>query len=77
MLLSRNKTFEFRDLQVVVLYFGSRKNKTLFKSVYNLQHGFQNKRSTESKLISFTQDVLKNLNKSGKHTDINIMDKGI
>ena len=41
--------------------------------LYNLQHGFRSKRSTESQLISFTQDVLKNL-KSGKQTDVVILD---
>ena len=41
--------------------------------LYNLQHGFRSKRSTETQLIDFTQDVLKNL-KSGKQTDVIIMD---
>ena len=41
--------------------------------LYNLQHGFRSKRSTESQLLAFTQDILSNL-KSGKQTDVIIMD---
>ena len=41
--------------------------------LYNLQHGFRSKRSTETQLIAFTQDVIKSL-KSGDQTDVIIMD---
>ena len=41
--------------------------------LYDLQHGFRNKRSTETQLIAFTQDVLRNLGQ-GKQTDVIIMD---
>ena len=41
--------------------------------LYNLQHGFRSKRSTESQLLAFTQDILSNL-KSGKQTHVIIMD---
>ena len=43
------------------------------KILYDLQHGFRSKRSTESQLVAFTQDILKNL-KSSKQTDVIIMD---
>jgi hypothetical protein len=39
----------------------------------NFQHGFRSQRSTETQLLSFTQDVLKNL-RSGTQTDVIIMD---
>ena len=41
--------------------------------LYDLQHGFRSKRSTETQLISFTQDVMKTL-KAGNQTDVIIMD---
>ena len=41
--------------------------------LYNLQHGFRSKRSTETQLISVTQDVMKTL-KAGNQTDVIIMD---
>ena len=41
--------------------------------LYDLQHGFRSKRSTETQLITFTHDVLNNL-KEGKQTDVIIMD---
>ena len=41
--------------------------------LYDLQHGFRSKRSTETQLLAFTQDVLKNL-RNGQQTDIIIMD---
>ena len=41
--------------------------------LYDLQHGFRSKRSTETQLISFTQDVIKTL-KAGNQTDVIIMD---
>ena len=41
--------------------------------LYDLQHGFRSKRSTETQLLSFTQDVLNNL-RSGKQTDVIVMD---
>ena len=41
--------------------------------LYDLQHGFRSKRSTETQLLAFTQDVLKNLRK-GTQTDVIIMD---
>ena len=44
-----------------------------YNILYDLQHGFQNKRSTETQLIAFTQDILKNL-QAGKQTDVIIMD---
>ena len=43
------------------------------KILYDLQHGFRSKRSTETQLITFTHDVLNNL-KEGKQTDVIIMD---
>ncbi len=43
------------------------------KILYDLQHGFRHKRSTETQLMAFTQDVLKNLGQ-GKQTDVIIMD---
>ena len=44
-----------------------------YNILYDLQHGFRSKRSTETQLLAFTQDVLKNLG-SGKQTDVIIMD---
>ena len=44
-----------------------------YNILYDLQHGFRNKRSTETQLIAFTQDILKNL-QAGKQTDVIIMD---
>ena len=41
--------------------------------LYDLQHGFRTKRSTETQLMAFTQDALKNLG-HGKQTDVIIMD---
>ena len=41
--------------------------------LYDMQHGFRSKRSTETQLIAFTQGILKNLS-SGQQTDIVIMD---
>ena len=41
--------------------------------LYDMQHGFRSKRSTETQLIAFTQDILKNL-RSGQQTDVVIMD---
>ena len=41
--------------------------------LYDLQHRFRNKRSTEAQLISFTQDVIKIL-KCGQQMDVIIMD---
>ena len=53
------------------------KHLQLHLSKYNilndLQHGFWNKRSPETQLIAFTQDILKNL-QAGKQTDVIIMD---
>ena len=43
-----------------------------YNILYDLQHGFRNKRSTETQ-IAFTQDILKNL-QAGKQTDVIIMD---
>jgi hypothetical protein len=43
------------------------------KILYDMQHGFRSKRSTETQLMAFTQDVLKNL-RSGQQTDVIIMD---
>ena len=44
-----------------------------YKILYDLQHGFRSKRSTETQLIAFSQDILKNLH-SGQQTDVVIMD---
>ena len=44
-----------------------------YNILYDLQHGFRNKRSTETQLITFTQDILKNL-QAGKQTDVIIID---
>ena len=44
-----------------------------FNIVYDIQHGFRSKRSTDSELFAFTQDVLNNL-RSGQQTDVIIMD---
>ena len=41
--------------------------------LYDLQHGFRSKRSTETQLISYTQDIKKTL-KTGNQTDAIIMD---
>ena len=41
--------------------------------LYDMQHGFRSKRSTETQLIVFSQDILKNLS-SGQQTDVVIMD---
>ena len=41
--------------------------------LYSLQHGFRSSRSCESKLLSFTDDVSKNLN-NNRQTNILIMD---
>ena len=41
--------------------------------LYDMQHGFRSKRSTETQLIAFSQDILKNLS-SGQQTDVVIMD---
>ena len=41
--------------------------------LYDMQHGFRSKRSTETQLITFTQDALKNLG-AGQQTDVIIMD---
>ena len=41
--------------------------------LYNLQHRFRSKRSTETQLITFTHDMLNNL-KEGKQTNVIIMD---
>ena len=43
------------------------------KILYDLQHSFRSKRSTELQLVAFTQDILKNL-KAGKQTDVIITD---
>ena len=41
--------------------------------LYDLQHGFRSKRSTETQLLAFTQDVLGNL-RGNQQTDMIIMD---
>ena len=41
--------------------------------MYDLEHGFRSKKSTESQLLAFTQDVLNNL-RSGQQTYVIIMD---
>ena len=41
--------------------------------LYDMQHGFRSKRSTETQLIAFTQDILKNVC-TGQQTDVVIMD---
>ena len=44
-----------------------------YNILYDLQHGFRSKRSTETQLLAFTQDVLRNL-QEGRQTDVIIMD---
>ena len=41
--------------------------------LYDMQHGFRSKRSTETQLIAFSQDILKNWS-SGQQTDVVIVD---
>lgn len=41
--------------------------------LYDLQHGFRSKRSTETQLLAFVQDILQNL-RNNKQTDVIIMD---
>ena len=44
-----------------------------YSILYKLQHGFRDKRSCETQLLEFQEDVLKNL-KERKQTDVLIMD---
>jgi hypothetical protein len=44
-----------------------------YNILYDLQHGFRSKRSTETQLLAFTEDVLQNL-RAGLQTDVVVMD---
>ena len=45
----------------------------IFFSLYKLQHGSRAKRSTETQLLTFVQDLYKNL-RNNKKTNVTVMD---